>query len=932
MRSFAQVGLVTLIFLAGTFCSLAQHISDTITDNIYQTPVVKRLPRERERKPVTLPMLQAIPVALQTSTFAPTGTSIPDAPSSSIPQAITNLEVRSSSPTELGHSTTFTTTISTGTDVTYLWDFGDGRGTGSGGSSFSYSYQSPGIYTVTVIANNNVSLMSDTVVVTVTLLPGPTPSGTVLPQTPTTPLPQGTGTPLAPTVTPSPIPSNNDDDDDGDNPHENPTDDSLPVITFNAQDYRAQEWVRSTPITLVLSTMLPASELTETVQVDLVTSEGVVIPVSIPPLTKTFMITVPVEDDSIANEDDELILLALANAQNATIDSAKRTARLTVIDDDPPPSLFFTAPTYSVNEGSREAQIGVSLSTLSAKKVAVTYATADDTALAGEDYEARQTILTIQERLPVFTFTIPILDDRNVEDDETIILTLSNGISATAILTPAKLTIIDDDIIPFTVTTTLDKDDGICSPYDPENQIPGEDCSLREAIKATNAMTAGGANITFIVAGTINLTGTLPDLTNQHLTIDGPGPDLLTIARDTGGDYRIFTIDEMATTVVISGVTITNGRVTTATSEANGGGIYNKATLTINNAIIDGNSAVGDDGVNGSNGTGGGTICGNNGEDGSHGIGGNGGGIYNNDNGILTINNTLISNNIASGGNGGDGGDGEDGIGEGVCGGNGGNGGNGGGNGGGIFNSNLLIINNTTISDNTATGGQGGFGGLGGQGSGALSGNGGNGGDGGGNGGGIYNDGTLTLDDTVIQNNLASAAQSPGGTGGDSRDTGVAAGNGGSGGNGGGNGGGIFNSDILRAYSSVTIINNSSQGGNGGNGGQGGNGFTDGGDGGNGGDSGNGGGIYSNGTLTISPPSVSNNSAIAGNGGIGGDGGDGGFGIGDISAGDGGDGGDGLVGGMGGAGGNGSGIIPDGSDGSDGQNMIDSWNNIYEAQ
>src|SRR5262249_27458030 len=103
--------------------------------------------------------------------------------------------------------------------------------------------------------------------------------------------------------------------------------------------------------------------------------------------------------------------------------------------------------------------------------------------------------------------------------------------------------------------------------------------SLRYAI--TNA--ADNDTITFGVTGTINLTGALPDLAHS-VSIDGPGADCLTVRRDTGGDYRIFTVDS-GTNVVLSGLTITNGVV----GRTNGGGILNSGTLTLNNATVSGN-------------------------------------------------------------------------------------------------------------------------------------------------------------------------------------------------------------------------------------------------------------------------------------------------------------------------------------------------------
>ncbi len=66
--------------------------------------------------------------------------------------AVTGLNAANDSPTEIGQTTTFTATISTGTNVEYTWDFGDGN-TGSG-DVVDHVYPKSGSYTATVTAAN----------------------------------------------------------------------------------------------------------------------------------------------------------------------------------------------------------------------------------------------------------------------------------------------------------------------------------------------------------------------------------------------------------------------------------------------------------------------------------------------------------------------------------------------------------------------------------------------------------------------------------------------------------------------------------------------------------------------------------------------------------------------------------------------------------
>jgi PKD repeat protein len=67
--------------------------------------------------------------------------------------AISDLLAGANGPTNLGNTTTLTATISAGTNVTYVWSFGDGT-TGSG-DTVAHTYQSEGSYTAIVTATNS---------------------------------------------------------------------------------------------------------------------------------------------------------------------------------------------------------------------------------------------------------------------------------------------------------------------------------------------------------------------------------------------------------------------------------------------------------------------------------------------------------------------------------------------------------------------------------------------------------------------------------------------------------------------------------------------------------------------------------------------------------------------------------------------------------
>jgi len=173
------------------------------------------------------------------------------------------------------------------------------------------------------------------------------------------------------------------------------------------------------------------------------------------------------------------------------------------------------------------------------------------------------------------------------------------------------------------------------------------DCSLREAIIAANA--SPSADTITLPVGTYTLSIAGLDIT-ASLTITGDSATNTII--DGGGVYRAFYITESSgfgITVEISGLTVQNG-----------------------NANM-------------------------------------GGGIYNNQSGLVTITDSSISNNSA-------------------------------GSGGGIFNSSIASMNlyRVTVSDNDATGPGG---------------------------GGIFNLGSMTLSNTTVSGNVASSMLTNGGSG-----------------------------------------------------------------------------------------------------------------------------------------------------------------------
>lgn len=164
-------------------------------------------------------------------------------------------------------------------------------------------------------------------------------------------------------------------------------------------------------------------------------------------------IPVAVLGDTV-NEPNETFTLTLSAATNATI--ADNSAVGTISNDDAVPSL--TIADTSIAEGSNAAstlmRFTVTLSAASSSTVTVGYATADGTAVAGQDYTATTGTLSIAAGQTSASFTVPVTADNSDENNETFTASLSGASNASIARAQATATINDDDTAPASATAT----------------------------------------------------------------------------------------------------------------------------------------------------------------------------------------------------------------------------------------------------------------------------------------------------------------------------------------------------------------------------------------------------------------------------------------------------------------------------------------------
>jgi CSLREA domain-containing protein len=188
----------------------------------------------------------------------------------------------------------------------------------------------------------------------------------------------------------------------------------------------------------------------------------------------------------------------------------------------------------------------------------------------------------------------------------------ATGVLLIALVTPVAPARAASIIVTSTADTTAD--DG--------------NCTLREAVVNANDNAAtwsdceagsGADTITFGLSGTIRLSSALPNIADlAGLTISGAGKSVV-ISGDTDGngtaDVPILIVDPYAS-LILQNLTITKGNA----GSSYGGGIYNnQGIVTVTNSVFSGNQGLY-------------------------------GGAISNDNGAVTVSNSVFSGNQASGG------------------------------------------------------------------------------------------------------------------------------------------------------------------------------------------------------------------------------------------------------------------------------------------
>lgn len=183
-------------------------------------------------------------------------------------------------------------------------------------------------------------------------------------------------------------------------------------------------------------------------------------------------VTIPIIEDSDI-EGSELVKLHLQGVTGGALLGSQHMAMLVIEDNEPvAPGVFqFSQDEYEVAENGGDATITVERTSGSIGTVTVDYVVVAKSATKGIDFIETSGRLTFRDGEAVQTFSIPVLNDNQVEADETVELRLVNAESTPAgaqigSVGTAILTIKNDDTNPVgklhfnSSSATVNEDDG----------------------------------------------------------------------------------------------------------------------------------------------------------------------------------------------------------------------------------------------------------------------------------------------------------------------------------------------------------------------------------------------------------------------------------------------------------------------------------------
>jgi hypothetical protein len=196
------------------------------------------------------------------------------------------------------------------------------------------------------------------------------------------------------------------------------------------------EYASNADVTIHYTTAEERSDATATPDSDYIPTSG---SVTIPAGETSATFNVPVVSDRLPEPTESFLVWVHASG-------TRYLAYGVILDDDNAPRISVGDATVTEgNTGTRTATFTVSLSAAGSEPITVAYATGNDTATAGSDYQAASGTLTFAPGATSKTVTVLVKGDRLAESNETFVINLSNPTNATIDDGQGVGTIADDE-------------------------------------------------------------------------------------------------------------------------------------------------------------------------------------------------------------------------------------------------------------------------------------------------------------------------------------------------------------------------------------------------------------------------------------------------------------------------------------------------------
>ncbi len=317
-----------------------------------------------------------------------------------------------------------------------------------------------------------------------------------------------------------------------------------PVVNFSPATQSAGEAAGTASVTVSLSNAAAQASGSSTATLgsgnDYTLSPAS--PLSIPAGQTSATITVTLNNDTLDEADESVILTLGTPTGGATLGTTPQHT-LTITDNDAPPTVGFAATASSGAESLTSVNLAVNLSGASGRAVSVNYAVSGGDATAGSDYTLAAGTVNFAAGETTQDIVLSVIDDLINEGDETVAVTLSGPVNAGLGTPTHTYTINDNDDSLPTVEFVLVESSGS------EGNTP---VTVGVSLSATSQQSV---NVDYSVVGGTAITGTDYILSNGTLTF-APGQDVQLISFSVTND--LFNEDDETLSIELSNPTNAN--------------------------------------------------------------------------------------------------------------------------------------------------------------------------------------------------------------------------------------------------------------------------------------------------------------------------------------------------------------------------------------